>query len=217
MTENRLQGDYANGSQDAPELQNAAATPPVVDPPIVAHQSPPLFETLDINQWFESRFGEDVYGAPRVFDLYTLLSVTVAFALLFTFLRFIEPLLMDSLPQVAISLGFFLTLIAIAQMILWGGDKPRAASISAGPVVWVIVGLGLFATSPSFRILFFVLFTTPAGFFAGYVAGGLVAGVFLVADSLRKKFVRAQSATGQTAEEQIWGESALPDSGQESA
>lgn len=144
--------------------------------------------------------GSESYGAPRVFDLFTMLAVTLAFALMFALLQLLQSALFDSLEIVALALSLFVTGIAIAQLALWEGKKPRLASLVAGPVVWffVSVGIQIFHLSLTFPELILLLIMSVLGFPAGYLAGAMVAGVFLVADVLRRRILK--SADNQVAE-----------------
>jgi hypothetical protein len=179
------------GTQSHGSGTDQSSEPPVVQSTKLKPDYAPLSE---LSKWLEDNLGTESYGAPRVFDLYTLLAVTLAFALMFACLRLIEPLLLSSLPQVAIALGIFVTLIAIAQLALWGGNKPRLASIVAGPAIWFVIALGLTAQNPRQFLnpaaMAGLLCSSILGVFAGYLGGGMVAGVFLLADAFRKQFVK---------------------------
>ncbi len=183
------------------------AEPPIVAPVGADAQNAPFSE---FSQWLEDTLGSESYGAPRVFDLYTLLAVTLAFALMFAFLRLIEPLLFNSLPQVAISLGTFVTLIAVAQLALWGGNKPRLASIVVGPIIWFVIGIGLTSQNPrmflSLPAMLGLLCSTVIGLAAGYLGGAMVAGVFLLADTFRKHLVRQAKDEGPANDDFIFHE-----------
>lgn len=126
-----------------------------------------------------------LYSVPRRFDLATLLTVTLAYALLFAALRVLrfEPLVFGLVA------GFF-TAVAIGQALLFKGDSPRKASVLVGAVYWTglqtLVGMaGVW--SPCLAASFILW-----GGASGYVAGTLVAGVFLVADAVRRATTRPQ-------------------------
>ena len=194
------------------EQQPAPQTPPRVNPPSASASEPPIVHRpgrlgksqpeqryegslsgSEFAQWIEDTLGSESYGAPRVFDLFTMLAITLAFALLFAFMKLIEPLLQASLPQVALVVSLFLTFTAMAQAVLWGGKKPRLASIAAGPVVWLLTFLFVGMQAPgAFLTLTSVVGNvclSVLGFPVGYLAGGMVAGVFLLADVFRKRFL----------------------------
>ena len=127
---------------------------------------------------------EKTYGAPRVFDLFTLMSITLAFGLLFGCLK-----AFDAIPEVFISVTSFVTLVAVAQMLLFGGNSPRLASLVGGPFALCVVFMGLGVWyRVQLKQYIGVLCIFPLGIPFGYLAGGLIAGVFLIADELRSKF-----------------------------
>ncbi len=199
-------------------LQSTASIePPVVLPPLPGYKkevadSNPFHDVEDL---LERLLGKESYGAPRVFDLFTMLAITLAFALMFAFLRLIEPLLMGDLEIVAISLGTFVTGIAIFQLALWEGNKPRISSLVAGPVLifGILFFVGLF--SPSIGIdLPYVLATVCLSIFgipAGYLGGAMVAGVFLVADVFRTNFLRTKTENISQNDDAIFVESTPED------
>ncbi|RMF40280.1 MAG: hypothetical protein D6753_12035 [Planctomycetota bacterium] len=158
----------------------------------------------------------EAYGAPRVFDLFTLLAVTVAWALLFALLRVLEPLLEGSLPYVALGVGCYITLIAICQMVLFHGEKPRVASVVGGPIAWLATALivGLVAGPRSWLELLrwgmANLCFSPIGFFFGYLAGGAVAGVFLLADAFRQHYLAGRPQEDAGDDDAIWREDDAP-------
>ncbi|MFK7736059.1 MAG: hypothetical protein AB8B50_08535 [Pirellulaceae bacterium] len=157
-----------------------------------------LQSTLAVAEWFEDWLGSKAYGAPRIFDLYTLMSVMFAFALLFGGMRIIKPLLGGQLAISTVVVSLFLILTGVCQMLLWKGLQPRLASIVAGPFLWVGLGIfialmdaGLFSSQPVRMLKAIlpnfagILCSSVIGIFVGYVSGGLVAGVFFIADKLR--------------------------------
>lgn len=191
------------GSSSAEHRQwmNQAADPPVVVTR-TPHDSPdPLHEAMD---WIDRVLGTESYGAPRVFDLFTLLAVTLAFALLFALLRMAEPVFPGSLPSVAVAISVFVTGIAIAQMVLFGSKKPRIASLLAGPPVWFAIGVGFnlwssrqWADPWVYVILLFA--AVFLGLPSGYLGGAMVAGVFLLADFFRSKFLKPSANDTQSS------------------
>jgi hypothetical protein len=152
-------------------------------------------------RWYESvpwpvverlladRFAPRVYSAPRRFDLVTLFIVTLAYSLLFA--------LMSSFqfpPGASLTAAGFITIVGVAQAVLFGGRRPRAASIWTGavlycvPVLGGLIGLGplAFAGVPS---IYLGMQLVIGGLF-GYLAGACVGGVFLLADVVRRKYRR---------------------------
>lgn len=135
---------------------------------------------------------DSMYGASRVFDLFTLMAITLAFAILFAIVNLLTPAIDGSPAAVTCGISGYVILIALAQMFLFGGKNPRMASVIVGPAVMLlilttswIVGGGM-----SFRVALVVSICTSItfGFFTGYLSGTVVAGVFLVADILRGRY-----------------------------
>ncbi len=188
------------------------------DPPILddleARNPPPPGQSdpfRELFEWLDETMGSESYGAPRVFDLYTLLAVTLAFAVIFAFLRLIEPALDTNIANVAIAIGIFSTLTAIAQLALWGGKKPRIASVVSGPPIWMLLWLSVLAANP--RALMDpsnwigMLCSSVLGIPAGYLGGALVAGVFLLADKFRQRFMSDPSDESDAQnDDAIWGD-----------
>jgi putative addiction module component (TIGR02574 family) len=138
-----------------------------------------------------------VYSVPRRFDLSTIFVVTLAYSLLFGAMKGV------SLPAIAsASIAGFITLVAAAQALLFRGAKPRTASILVGAVtytvavlaIWIITGQRMYGTT---QILFMTSLTLIGGSILGYVAGGLVGAVFLIADKLRSFFSRKRRDDGE--------------------
>ena len=123
----------------------------------------------------------NLFSVPRRFDLASVLVVTSAYAVLFAGMR-----LLNFSWLVFGSIAALLTFVAICQPLFWGGTKPREASGLAGFIFW---GVWLIAVAlPSerrFTMLCVGLFLSVSGGLSGYLAGVMVAGVFLVAHYLR--------------------------------
>jgi hypothetical protein len=152
-------------------------------------------------EWLRAALKEKAYGAPRVFDLFTLMSVTLAFGLLFSLMK-----ALDASPEVFISVSLFVTLIAVSQMLFFGGNSPRLASLVGGSLAIVIIFLGLGVWYQlAFEFSVGILCLGPLGIPLGYLAGGLIAGVFLVADLLRAKFTRTpQVQVDEESSDSFW-------------
>lgn len=136
---------------------------------------------------------EKVYSAPRRFDLATIFVVTAAYSLGLGMLRgFGTP------PIVVLYIAVFITAVGVGQPILFGGTKPRLASVLMGIGAFFVGTLSLPLVGRlhigdfSEQIAFALLFSAPFGGGLGYVAGALVGGVFLVADKVRQRFTRGQ-------------------------
>ncbi len=169
---------------------NSDANPPppkpkrFEDPPIVVFQSD--FKDPLEQGWnaLMATLAEPAYGAQRVFDLFTLMAITLAFGLLFGLLK-----AMGAIPEVFFSVTAFLTFVAIGQMLFFGGTSPRLASLVGGPIA---LALTLICVSIWYGrwAIFEIVCSLPLGVPGGYLAGGMVAGVFLIADLLRSKFTQ---------------------------
>ncbi|MEM8734464.1 MAG: hypothetical protein AAGG44_09600 [Planctomycetota bacterium] len=184
-------------------------------------QSVQLGRQLLQMDWIEDWLGSKSYGAPRVFDLFTLMAMMIGFALLFGGMKLIEPLLFNAMPTVLWVVTAYCMLTGLAQMFLWGGERPRLASLVAGPILWIGIGLivvivyqqriSQVGSSQILRQLqsflpggFFVICSSVVGILSGYVAGGAVAGVFLIADWIRTKVLPSRPAVIDDDSSSIW-------------
>lgn len=119
-------------------------------------------------------------GVPRRFGLSTLLILMTMYALMFSAL-----MSMHFPPWFVAGVGIFVTVVGVAQTILFGGKNPRLASIVAGaaiPAIMGIVGIVVsifFGKRPPFEAFAGLLILPPIGALAGYAIGGAVAGIFL--------------------------------------
>ena len=165
-------------------------------------------DTKQLADWINNTVGSESYGATRVFDLFTLLAITVGFAVLFALLKLAEPIFQEHLPQVCLASALYIVLIAVAQQWTFGGKKPRLASILLGPVAYFTVSF-VFLINRQFTgtVLQFPLQLTlslfcsiPLGCFLGYVAGGAIAGVFFLADKLRNYWKRNETSASEGSE-----------------
>lgn len=149
------------------------------DPPVVYRDE--FEDPLDIG-WTATKLAldEPVYGAKRVVDLFTLMAITLAFALLFAAMK-----AMSVPPIEFFAVTSYVTFVAISQMLLFGGNSPRLASLVGGPIAWALTFACISIWDGHWDTVEIVC-TLPMGVPAGYFAGCLIAGVFLVADQLRK-------------------------------
>jgi hypothetical protein len=181
---------------------NSNADPPFItpkkfdDPPVVVfHQefNDPLEK---IWKGLINTLSEPAYGAQRVFDLFTLMAITLAFGLLFGALK-----ALGAIPEVFFAVTAFVTFVAIGQMLFFGGKSPRLASLVGGPIALALTVACVSIWYGSWWLVQAVC-SLPLGVPAGYLAGGMVAGVFLVADLLRAKFTRPKDEV----EHNFWDE-----------
>lgn len=147
---------------------------------------------------FAPRPPTKVYSVPRRYDLATLMAVMFAYSLLFGAMRWSQ-----ASPATIGSVGLFVTLVGLAQALLFRGKSPRLASIVAGPLAFLVCGIASLLTSPYPRTHEVIYWTNAVlvlavgglcpGTIFGYLAGTLVAGVFLLADLFRKLLRRMSS------------------------
>ena len=130
---------------------------------------------------------QKIYSAPRRFDLFTIMIVTAAYAVLLSgmsALRFH--------PIASFYVAAFITIVGVAQAVLFGGRKPRLASAIAGAAAYFLGWVAFAIIEPTWTIGFMILpallFSAIAGPPLGYLAGVLVGGVFLVADIFRQRY-----------------------------
>jgi len=73
-----------------------------------------------------------VYSAPRRFDIFTLMVVTVAYAFLFMLTSMAGTFDRNLPVWISTFIGLFLAYVAVAQLFLFKGESPRLASMVAG-------------------------------------------------------------------------------------
>lgn len=154
-----------------------------IDPPVVV---PPDYPDDPLSQgwlYLVESLSEPAYGASRVFDLFTLMAITLAFGMLFGAMK-----ALGANPEAFFGVTTFVTLVAVGQMLLFGGKNPRLASVVGGPFVLVLTVIMLDAIWFRRFDPTYLCCTFPLGAPAGYLAGGMVAGVFLIADEIRKRY-----------------------------
>jgi hypothetical protein len=128
---------------------------------------------------------------PRRFGIGTILIVMGAAAVLLAFL------VVCGVPAPFVfHLVGFLAVIAFAQAILYRGTNPRRASIAAGaiicPVYAITAGIILMALTDDLNgridIFIYVIFVSVLGSLFGYLAGGVVGGIFLIMGYWEQRF-----------------------------
>jgi hypothetical protein len=131
---------------------------------------------------------EQIYSAPRRFDLATVFAVTSAYCLLFGVMNFVASYL-EFPPVASLYVGGFVTAVGVSQALLFGGQSARVASVGTGVVLTILLNVYLVIWPPRYFSAAAMLFVLPIsaffGVFFGYVAGVMVGGVFLVADKIR--------------------------------
>lgn len=142
------------------------------------------------------RQANEPFGVPSRFGIGTLLVVTASYGALLALLR-----ALDWDRQVIGWIVVFISVVGASQMLLFGSRRPRQASLITGaiglPVIVVLtsilhtnrhgqpnaIGCGLCSA---------VIFGAPAG----YLAGGVVAGVFLIMDAVQRGLTKVFPAKG---------------------
>jgi putative addiction module component (TIGR02574 family) len=129
--------------------------------------------------------GNQVFAAPRRFDLSTIFVVTVGFALLFAGLR-----LLPFPPFVSVIVGGYFALIGLGQAFLFHGNRPRTASMLVGMLYYAVGALIIWQLSgprayPLSDIVVTGIFVMIFGAVLGFAAGALVGSVFMIADFVR--------------------------------
>jgi hypothetical protein len=123
-------------------------------------------------------------GVPRQFGIATLMILTTAFAVLFSLMT-----VLGTAPAVFACISLFVAGVAACQVLMYKGRNPRKASFVGGYIVGGVVSL-IFALAAGvywqsgwlafFGTLMAGLFiTTLLGGPCGYLAGCVVAGIFL--------------------------------------
>jgi hypothetical protein len=173
------------------------------------HAAPPPSNVVsDVDFWKDLKkltYGDGsnkAYGAPRVFDLFTLLAITLFFAVLFALLGLLAPALDASATDLTFVISGFVTIVGISQMWLFGSNNPRLASLVSGPVAFNLISWiqMTIAGRVGFEGLFFTLCVSIfLGPLFGYLGGAVVAGVFLVADKFRLQFMKPTSDESRDA------------------
>lgn len=137
------------------------------------------------------------FGVPRRFGIGTILVVTTAFGLLLSLLQ-----ALGAPPGVVWFVIAFVSLVGLGQMLLFGAKQPRMASIVVGAICLPLMTFATFvfasprgADSEEAVCVTFAAAIFGGGF--GYLAGGVVAGVFLVMDGVEQALAGAK---GRTAE-----------------
>lgn len=131
----------------------------------------------------------DLYSVTRRFDLATMLAGMTAFALLFGGMR-----ALSAPPSLIGFVAGLVATVAAAQALLFGGYDPRRASILSGwaycaatPIVLSV--LAAWAGQRLDVAPLYIGCTSMTGLLlggvAGYFAGALAAGVFLVSEAIR--------------------------------
>ncbi len=155
-----------------------------VPPPITDLIWPKLWSRL-----FDPAQTSELYSAPRRFDLATIFVVTAAYSLLFGAMSAFNDYFG---PAEKVAVGILVTAVAITQAFYQNTANPRGVSLVTGAVVQTILVFFARLTWRSFlpgpMPVALIIYGVLGGLLTGYLAGALVAGVFLVADLVRNKW-----------------------------
>ncbi|MGD0382286.1 MAG: hypothetical protein ABSA77_02115 [Thermoguttaceae bacterium] len=151
----------------------------------------------------KTRAGKDV-GVTRRFSVGTFMIMMAFFGVLFAILK-----IFNTNPIVFCCIAVFFAGIGVAQMSLFGGDEPRRASCIAGFPLGFVCGLGGMIAArvfyrefaSSYEIIKSSIFFTVFGGPCGYLAGCLIAGIFLVRERESAEENDAQDTFNETQEE----------------
>ncbi len=130
----------------------------------------------------------DVASVPRRFGVGVLMILMTAFAVLFAGMRTV-----GVRPEVFLLVSGLFLGVTLGQILLFQGKKPREASLWAGGVVFPleVLALCLFDESSSRAggtfVSSMICCSAVAGVPLGYLAGCIVAGVFFVQESFRRR------------------------------
>jgi hypothetical protein len=131
-------------------------------------------------------------GVPRRFGIGVLLVITTMYAVLFGAMR-----ACDCEPFIFALIAVFFTAVGAGQVIVFRGRRPRWASVVAGAatypilLIWGAVHEALVYGAPDVPpdLCASMICGTATGAILGYIAGVLIAGVFLFIDRLAGRVV----------------------------
>ncbi len=142
-------------------------------------------------------------GVTRRFSVGTFMIMIAFFGVLFAILKMLNN------PIIFCCIAVFFAGIGVAQMALFGGTEPRKASWVAGFPLGFLCGLGGMIAArwfdlsiPSGEILGVSIFCAVIGGPCGYLAGCLIAGIFLVRERESDEENDAQSTFDDDDEEE---------------
>lgn len=134
---------------------------------------------------------EDVAHVPRRFGVGVMMILVTVFAVLFAVLN-----LLGVPPGVFAIVTLVFLGVTAAQILLFGGQRPRQASLLAGGVLLPLgiiayvaiaeAGSHDYSRTVMGAVVGCLLCGVPGGAVCGYAAGNLMAGVFLILDWLRR-------------------------------
>lgn len=140
---------------------------------------------------------EDIYSVPKRFDLASMFSISVAFAMLFSIMR-----ALDCSPLLISIFGIYFAAVGIAQAVLFNGDKPREASVIAGGILGCVsvIIIAISEGAPLGAAISMAICSAVWAPVAGYLVGTINGGIWLITDYLRQ-WLERRSATAEPAEQ----------------
>jgi hypothetical protein len=150
-----------------------------------------------------------VYSAPRRFDIFTLMVVTVAYAFLFMLASLVGTINKTASVWFSAVIGLFLAYVAVAQVFLFQGKSTRLASMVAGVTavaIWLLVVVVRFSDAmyAPYQLAWGIFCSCVWGAGMGYLAGATVGGVFLISDVLRRKVLNRRARSEEAEDEESW-------------
>lgn len=132
---------------------------------------------------------------------------TVLVAMLGYSLLFGGMLMLNAWPSLIALFGAFFAFVAVGQAFAIRSGRPREASIIAGTIYWFSVACVMLIQAPLDPCTFVsaVFIAAVAGPIAGYLAGTLVGGVFLISHYLREADLLRRRAPQADEDASPWG------------
>jgi hypothetical protein len=138
-------------------------------------------------------------GVPRRFGVGAMMVITTMYAVLFATIQ--------STPGIVFGfIAMFFTVVGVCQAVLFNGRDPRRASIVSGMIAGsLILPLAMtmswqsFLGIPLFAVIILVIVYGLFGAPAGYLAGGLIAGVFLLFNKWQPPLDAGEPTPGEKA------------------
>ena len=143
--------------------------------------SPP--EDRLAKMFITARSTAEPVGIPRRFSVGVMMLFVIMYAVLFATLTSL-----GVPPAWFLFITVFITGVGVSQAVLFGGRRPRDASLLAGIYMWMLITLaavpwlsweGTSGSDVAEIVAFSMLGSIVAGPPCGYCAGALVAGIFL--------------------------------------
>lgn len=137
-----------------------------------------------------ARPNDETVGVPRRFSMGAMMVMMALYAVVFAVMRSL-----DAHPAIFAVVTVFFIGVTLGQMFLFGGNKPRRASMVVGGfllpaevfVAYLVTYWGDSSRTNDAEMLCSSCGSAFLGVFCGYLAGTLVAGVFLLLKGVEKR------------------------------